>query len=251
MKLAGKVAVVTGSGQGLGRAYALYLAKEGASVGIVDLNGEKAEQVAGEIRATGGRAIAVRCDITREEETLRMAQAVLAEFGRIDVLINNAALFSTLQIGPFMELKLPEWNAVLAVQLNGMFLCTQAVIPIMEKQGGGKIINITSGTIFTGKVGYVHYLTSKAGVVGFTRALAKELGPSNITVNTLSPGAVVTEVQRETVSEERWQFIIKSQALRRKGTTDDLAKVAVFLASPESDWITGQMINVDGGMSLY
>ena len=247
MRLAEKVAIITGAGQGIGRAFAHKFAQEGAHVVIADVQEDKAKQVAQEVQALGVEGVAVKVDVSAFESVRAMVNQTIAHFGRIDTIINNAAIFSTVKMKPFDEITVAEWNQMLAVNLTGTFLCCQSVASHMRERQQGRIINISSSTVLMGRPLYAHYVTSKAGVIGLTRVLANELGSSNITVNAIMPGSTETEVTRETVSPEQAKALIDAQAIHRRGTTDDLMGVAVFLASEESGFITGQTITVDGG----
>jgi 3-oxoacyl-[acyl-carrier protein] reductase len=250
MRLKDKVIIITGAGQGIGRAFALHFAQEGAIVFVADIQEEKATAVVQEIRTLGGQAEALKVDVSDFESVRAMAQQTIAAYGRIDVLINNAAIFSTIKMKPFDEITLSEWNALMAVNLTGTFLCCQAVAPSMRNRRQGRIINISSSTVLMGRPWYAHYVTSKAGVVGLTRALARELGTYNITVNAIMPGSTETEITRETVNSDQAKALIEAQSLHRRGTPQDLIGAAVFLASDESAFITGQTIAVDGGLNF-
>lgn len=247
MRLKEKVAIITGAGQGIGRAFALRFAQEGSHVVIADLQHDRAEQVAQEIRASGAKAAAIRVDVSQSESISMMVKQTLDQFGHIDILVNNAAIFSTISMKPFEEISLTEWNTLMAVNLTGTFLCCQAVSPSMRERQHGRIINISSATVLMGRPFYAHYVTSKAGVIGLTRTLANELGADNITVNAIMPGSTETEVKRDTVKPVQAQAIIASQAIHRRETPQDLVGVAVFLASDESSFMTGQTLVVDGG----
>jgi 3-oxoacyl-[acyl-carrier protein] reductase len=189
--------------------------------------------------------------VSDEENTRALARTVSERYGRIDVLINNAAIFSTIITKPMEEIGVEEWNRVTDVNLRGVFLCSKAVVPYMKAQKNGKIINISSATVFMGKPYYIHYVTSKAGVIGFTRALARELGEFNINVNCITPGYTRTEIPRGTTTEEQLRKIIDHQCIKRIGTPQDLVGAMIFLASEESDFISGQIVNVDGGDNLH
>ncbi len=252
MRLKNKVAVVTGGGVGIGRAYCLGLAKEGAKVVVADIQEAEAKKVAGEIEQQGGEAFAVAVDVTSLEKTRAMAEAALKKYGRIDILVNNAALYSAIKKKPFAEISEEEWDRVMAVNVKGLFLCVQAVYPAMKEQKKGKIVNISSGTVIGGTPFFLHYVTSKAGVIGFTRALARELGGDNICVNAITPGLTISGPQQEGVlTPEQLQDRRKKRSFQRDQKPDDLVGTVVFLASDDSDFITGQTINVDGGANMY
>lgn len=250
MKLEDKVAIITGAGQGIGRAYALRFVQEGARVVIADIQEEKAHSVEQEVQNAGGDGIAVKVDVADSDSVREMVDQTIERFGRVDVLINNAAIFATIKMKPFEEITLDEWNRIIAVNLTGSFLCCQAVAPHMRERKQGRIINISSGVVLMGRPYYAHYVASKAGIIGLTRALANELGGDNINVNTITPGPTETEVPRETVTPEQAKAMIEAQAIHRRETPEDLVGVAVFLASEDSRFITGQVINVDGGLNF-
>jgi 3-oxoacyl-[acyl-carrier protein] reductase len=245
------VAIVTGGGQGLGRAFALALANAGHPVAVADINGDSAERVAGELRDGGGQAIAAAVDVTDEDSVARMVRGVTEGLGAPQVLLNNAAVFSTLAMKAVTEISLEEWDRVVRVNLGGTFLCCRAVVAPMREAGYGKIINISSASVWAARPGYPHYIASKAGVVGLTRALASELGAMGIRVNAITPGSTKTEVERATITNEARDAMAASTALRRVQVADDLVGTVLFLASPASDFITGQTINVDGGYAFH
>jgi NAD(P)-dependent dehydrogenase (short-subunit alcohol dehydrogenase family) len=249
MRLKDKVVIVTGGAVGIGRAYALGLAAEGARVVVADVVDPKPAVEA--IEARGGQALGVECDVAREADTLRLATETLNRFGRIDVLVNNAAVYAVLQRRSFMEIPVEEWDRVMAVNLRGLFLCARAVFPAMKAQGKGKIINISSGTFFRGIPHFIHYTTSKGGVVGFTRSLARELGEFGIRVNAVAPGLTMSGRNEATTDEQVRQFNVRSRMLQRTEVPEDVVGTVVFLASDESDFITGQTILVDGGSSVH
>ena len=251
MKFKEKVVIITGAGQGIGRAYAHAFAKEGAKVVIAEINETNGQAVAKEITKEGFEAVGIRTDVSDAESVDGMVKAVVEKYGRIDVLVNNAALFATVKMKPFWEISVGEWDKVMAVNLRGMFLCCKAVAPIMKAQKQGKIINISSGTALMGRPYYLHYVTSKAGVIGFTRALARELGDWNINVNSVSPGSVETEVPRESVTPEQAKALIAQQCIKKREVPQDLVGIVMFLASDEANFITGQLFNVDGGLNMY
>jgi 3-oxoacyl-[acyl-carrier protein] reductase len=248
-RLASRVVLVTGAAQGLGRAFAHRLVAEGAVVAVADRNLKGAEAVVDELGAD--RALAVEVDVADEASVQAMAAAVLKRWNRLDVLVNNASIFSGIAMKPFEEISVAEWDELMAVNVKGAFLCARAAAPIMKSAGYGKIVNISSATVWIGRPFYLHYVTSKAALIGMTRALSRELGPFNVTVNALTPGATETEVPRQTVTAEQSQQIIAGQAIKRREVPADLVGTVVFLSSSDSDFITGQTINVDGGAAFH
>jgi 3-oxoacyl-[acyl-carrier protein] reductase len=247
--LEGKVAIVTGGARGIGKAFCLRMAEEGAEVVAVDILDEQAQQTAEEIRTKGGSAIPLRIDITSEEDTLRMAAETVKQFGRIDILVNNAAMVYGITRKPFMEIPVAEWDKLIAVNLRGPFLCCRAVFPQMEKQGKGKIINIASEAPFTGSKNYIHYVTSKGGIIGFTRALAAEVGQYGIRVNAIAPGLTDTEAARTLFDFAKYN--VSRISLGRLGQPDDLVGAIIFLSSDDSDFITGQTLVIGGGRYMH
>lgn len=245
--LRNKVIVITGAAQGIGRVLAHAFAGEGAVAIIADRDAAKAEQTAKDVRDAGGQATAVQVDVGEASSVDAMVRAVEAGHGAIDVLINNAALFSTLKMQPFEEIPLDIWETVLRVNITGPFLCAKAVVPGMRALKFGRIINISSGAVTLGRPNYLHYTTSKAALIGMTRSMARELGPAGITVNAVLPGSVETEIPRETVTPEAKRRIVEMQCIPRGQTPEDLVGVMLFLASGASGFITGQSITVDGG----
>jgi len=250
MRLKDRVAIVTGSARGLGKAYALRLAKEGAKVVVADILDGK--ETVDAITALGGEALHVKTDVTSEESTQQLARTVVERFGRIDILVNNAALFADLVKKPFWEIPASEWDKVMAVNLKGPFLCAKAVYPQMKKQGKGKIINVASGTFYKGLPLFLHYVVSKGGNVAITRSMAREVGDAGINVNCIAPGYTETEVLKENPQDPPDVIKMASAArcIKRPETPDDLTGTIVFLSSDDSDFITGQTIIVDGGSAL-
>ena len=254
MRLKDRVAIVTGGGHGIGRTYALGLAGEGAKVVIAEIDAKAADEVAKEIEAQGGQALAVPTDVSTEESTQAMAHRTMDRFGGIDVLVNNASIFATVPMSRvgFEDISIEEWDRLMAVNLKGPWLCCRAVVPYMRQRGKGKIINISSGTIMDGGGGTrAHYVASKAGVMGLTRTLAQELGKDNICVNTLAPGSTLSEVDPSPEVLAFRQRTAAGRALKRVERPDDLVGTVLFLASDDADFITGQMILVDGGDKMH
>ena len=252
MRLEKQVIIVTGGGLGIGKAYCERLASEGASIVVADINREAAEAVAAELRAAESDAIAVSTDVRDEQSTAQMAKAVLKRFGHIDGLVNNAGMYQRPAVtrGPFEEISVAEWDQVMSVNLRGVFLCSKAVVPQMKRQGRGKIVNISSGTVFSGTPRFAHYVTSKAGVIGFTRVLAKELGEWNINVNAVAPGLTLSLDDESEEMIQYHQTRAGQRALKRLETPQDLVGTVAFLCSPDSDFMTGQTLVVDGGSAL-
>ncbi len=243
----GRAVIVTGAGQGIGRTYALEFARAGASVTVADLDGNNAAAVADEIAADGGCSCSVRCDVGDPDSTRAMAERALAAFGRIDVLINNAALFTPLGRCGFEDIALDEWDAVMRVNVTGSMLCARAVLPAMRAARWGRIVNISSSTVPLGLPYFMHYVTSKAAVIGMTRAMARELGSDGITVNAILPGLIETEVDNPGRTDVVRQKILDIQCVKFLGEPANLVGMMLFLASPASGYLTGQSIAVDGG----
>ena len=246
MKARDKVAIITGAGQGLGRAYALRLAKEGAKIVVAELNADKGRAVAVE-----AKGIFVHTNVAHEASVQAMARQAVDAYGRIDILVNNAAIFSTLKMRPFWEIPVAEWDELMAVNLRGVWLTAKAVVPQMRKQGSGRIVNISSSVVWMGRPNYLHYVASKGAVVAMTRAMAKELGEFGINVNAITPGATYTEVPREPVTPEQREAIVRAQSIKRAAAPQDLEGTVVFLCSDDAAFITGQTINVDGGLNFH
>jgi len=246
--VAGRVVIVTGGGRGIGRVYCEAFARAGMRVVLADIHGEEAERAAASIRAGGGQAVAVRTDISRAQDTAAMAQAAVREFGGIDALVNNASMMSALGRRPWTEIPEEEWDRVMAVDLRGLFLCCRAVHPHMVKRGKGKIVNVSSGRVLEGTPNRLHYTTAKAGVIGFTRALARELGADRINVNVILPGLTLSDTQ---VASSQAGYISdeynRRRALARAQYPEDLVGTVLYLLSDAADFVTGQSLVVDGG----
>jgi 3-oxoacyl-[acyl-carrier protein] reductase len=247
--IAGKTAIVTGGGHGIGEAYCIALANEGAKVAVVDLDLPAAEQVAHTIEDIGGMAIALQTDVSSETSTREMAKQTAEKLGSVDILINNASIFEQVPMSRvgFMEVSVEEWDRLMAVNLKGPWLCARAVFPYMREQGKGKIINVSSGTIYGGNATRPHYVASKSGVVGLTRNLARELGEFGINVNCIVPGSTLTSDLPEGGDLGTRERAVSGRAIKRIQVPEDLVGTAVFLSSDASDFITGQLLTVDGG----
>lgn len=241
-RLSGKVAIVTGAARGIGRAIALALAAEGARVAIADIDLDQATAAARDSDA----AFPVYVDVADAASVAQMVDAVAQHLGGIDILVNNAALWGTLQRRPFWEIPFDEWDRVMAVNARGAFLCSSAVLPYMRRRGKGKIILIGSAAIWSARSRLAHYVSSKAALIGLARSMASELGPDRICVNVVHPGPTDTGVPVQT--REWLQQRSQMRAIQRVQVPDDIVGAVVFLASDDSDFITGQQLIVDGGM---
>ena len=246
MKLEGKVALVTGGAQGIGRAIAVALAREGAKVVISDINLEKAEETSREIVATGREALAVRGNVAEAKDAEAMVQRALDQFGRLDILVNNAGITRDQVL---LRMKEEDWDLVLGVNLKGAFHLTKAVLRPFLKQKTGKIINIASVTGQMGNAGQSNYASSKAGLIGFTKSVAREYAKRNILVNAVAPGFIDTAMSQAIPQKER-EFLIQQIPVERLGSAEDIAEAVLFLAGPGADYITGQVLNVNGGMYM-
>ncbi len=245
--ITGKVIIVTGAAQGIGRILAEAFAGSGAHVAVCDVQGDKAEAAAGAIQAHGGSAKAFAVDVTNPAAISAMVEALQGAHGRIDVLINNAGLYTTLGRRPFHELDLAEWEKVLGVNVTGPFLCAKAVAPAMIDAGWGRIVNVSSSTVALGVPRLTHYVASKAALIGMTRSMARELGGHGVTVNAVLPGLTETGEANPAVNEARRRELVESQSIPRKQVPQDLVGVMHFLASDASAFMTGQSLLVDGG----
>jgi 3-oxoacyl-[acyl-carrier protein] reductase len=253
MRLANKVAIITGAAHGIGKAYAQRFAEEGAHVVIADIDEQSGDAVAKTLSAAKLSAWSRTTDVRSYSSIEGLVRETVGKFGRIDVLLNNAAIYVTQKLwkGPVEELALEEWDRVIEVNLKGVFLCSKAVIPIMKRQQNGKIINIASGTFFSGSGNMPHYTTAKGGVVALTRVMARQLGGWNINVNCMTPGSTMSE---ENVTEdvlERRENSVNKRSFKRVETPADIVGTALFLASSDSDFMTGQLLVVEGGGVMY
>lgn len=249
MRFDGKAAIVTGAGQGIGRAIALSLAKEGAAVALADIVAERAKSAVAEIEHHGGRAMAVKVDVTKRQEVNQMVQEVLKAFGKVDILVNNVGL-STLQ--SFMENTEDYWDEIIAINLKGVILCSRAALDDMIKRKYGKIVNITSTAGIRGAPGQVVYSATKAGVIGFTRALAREVVSFNINVNCVAPGPTDTPLWKRAVQErpDLTDTIKATVPMGRAGLPEEVAASVLFLASDEAGWMVGQTLSASGGFVM-
>jgi NAD(P)-dependent dehydrogenase (short-subunit alcohol dehydrogenase family) len=245
--LEGKVAIVTGAARGIGRAIASGLAEAGARIVVADVQG--AEEAA----ASFAGGVGLEVDVASEDGVERLAEETVQRCGSIDVLVNNAGLYASLPMRPFGEIPLAEWRQVMDVNVASMFLTCRAVVPVMRARGGGRIVNISSGTPFRGVPFLLHYVTSKGAIVAFTRALAKELGADGITVNCVAPGFTMSDGVREhpEVVERLRDVSIAARTIQRDQEPEDVVGAVVYLASPAADFVTGQTIVIDGGQTFH
>jgi NAD(P)-dependent dehydrogenase (short-subunit alcohol dehydrogenase family) len=245
--LDGKVAIVTGAAQGIGRAIADGLAAAGARVVVADLRG--AEEAAQSYED----GVAVTVDVSKEDEVQRLVDETVARCGGVDILVNNAGLFASLEMRPFDQIPLDEWRQVMDVNVASMFLTCRAAVPVMRERGGGRIVNISSGTVFRGVPFLLHYVTSKGAIVAFTRALAKELGKDNVLVNCVAPGFTMSAgvEAHPAVIEKLRDVSIAARTLQRDQLPEDVVGAAVYFCGPGSEFVTGQTIVIDGGQTFH
>jgi 3-oxoacyl-[acyl-carrier protein] reductase len=246
MSLSQRVAFVTGASQGIGRTIALRLAKEGASLAVAARNQEKLNELVNEVTSAGGKAAAFPVDVADEEQIKSAVKAAIAQFGKIDILVNNAGITRDQLV---MRMKRADWDAVLQTNLTSAYTCIQQVIPSMLKQRWGRIINITSVFGQMGQAGQANYAASKAGLIGLTMAIAREVGSRNITSNAVAPGFIETAMTA-TLGDEFKQNAVKQIPLGRVGTPEDVAAAVAFLASDDASYITGHVLSVNGGMLM-
>jgi 3-oxoacyl-[acyl-carrier protein] reductase len=249
----GKVVVVTGGGNGIGRAYCQGIAKEGGALVVADVDGAAAQAVVKAITDSGGKALGVEVDVADSAGCQLMSKKALARFGKIDGLINNAAIFMSVPVtkGGWQDIDEQEWDRVMAVNVKGLWLTSRAVVPAMQQRKQGSIVNISSNMAFHGGLTMMHYVTSKAAVVGFSRVLARELGPDNIRVNTLAPGATMSEEQTTEAALKNYERSASTRILKRIEQPEDLVGTALYLLSDLSTFVTGQTILVNGGAVLH
>lgn len=252
LSIEGQVVIVTGGGKGIGRVYCRELAKAGCKVVAADIDDAANAETVAEIRDAGGEAIAATTDVSDEAATEEMAARTIEAFGRIDGLINNASLMSVLERRDWFKIPVDEWDRVQEVNMRGVFLCCKAVFPQMQKQKSGSIVNISSGRFWHGTPNRLHYSTSKAGVIGLTRSLAREIGPDNIRVNAITPGFTLSDTQISSSGEYAQNNAPPSdRCIQRHQYPEDLCGAVMFLLSPGANFISGQTINVDGGQQMH
>ena len=246
MRLKGKVALVTGGARGIGKSIIIEMAREGCDLVVSDIDLDGAAETAKEVEAMGQKAIAVRNDVSSSQDVENMVKSAVEAFGKIDILVNNAGITRDALLIRMSE---SDWDRVMDINLKGPFLCTKAVLRLMMKQRSGKIINMASVVGVSGNAGQANYAASKAGLIGFTKSIAKEAASRNIQVNVIAPGFIETEMTDHLPDTVKTWFI-ENSPIKRPGKPEEVARIAVFLASSDSDYITGQVIHVDGGMLM-
>ncbi len=249
-KFDGRVAIITGAGRGIGQAYAKSLAEEGAKICVTDII--DTDNTVNIIKQAGGDAIGVQANVLDKDQIDAMVGTTIETYGKVDIMVTNAALFADLEQKSFMDISEDEWDRVMQVNTRGVFTCAKAVVPEMRKNQYGKIVNIASGTVFKGTPMLLHYVSSKGAMIAFTRALARELGDDNICVNALAPGLTMSE---KVIGQEQWESIkdanAASRAIKRAELPEDLVGAMKFLCSSDSDFMTGQTMLVDGGSAMH
>ena len=253
LSVEGRVIIVTGGGKGIGKVYCRELSKAGARIVVADIDHDANEDTVAEILGSGGEGITATTDVADEQQTLEMARKAKEKFGRIDGIVNNASLMSVLERRDWKLIPGDEWDRVMEVNLRGIFLCCRAVFPYMKEQGGGKIVNISSGRFWNGAPNRLHYSTSKAGVIGLTRSLAREVGPDNICVNAITPGFTLSDTQIASSSDAyaKTNAPPEDRCIQRHQYPEDLVGAVMFFLSSGSDFISGQTLNVDGGQQMH
>ena len=251
--LDGKVVIVTGGGHGIGRAYCLGIAREGGAAVVADIDEKAADGVAKAIKDSGGKSLAMKVDVANFSSCKEMAQKTLDAHGKIDGLVNNAAIFMSVpaEKGSWQEITEEAWDRIMAVNVKGLWLSSRAVVPAMQQRKQGSVVNISSNMAFNGGLTMMHYVTSKAAVVGFSRVLARELGPDNIRVNTLAPGATMSEEKATESALKNYERSASTRILKRIEQPEDLVGTALYLLSDLSTFVTGQTILVNGGAVLH
>ena len=251
--LDGKVVIVTGGGHGIGKAYCLGIAREGGAAVVADIDGQGAEGVAKAIQDSGGKALATKVDVSSFASCQEMAQKTLDAYGKIDGLVNNAAIFMSVpaEKGTWQEITEEAWDRIMAVNVKGLWLCSRAVVPAMQQRKQGSVVNISSNMAFNGGLTMMHYVVSKAAVVGFSRVLARELGGDNIRVNTLAPGATMSDENVTDETLKHYDRTASTRILKRVEQPEDLVGTALYLLSDLSTFVTGQTILVNGGAVLH
>jgi len=248
-RLEGRVAIVTGGGRGIGVSYCKALAEEGAKVVVSDI--VDTERTVNIIKQAGGETFGIHCDVTKTAEIKAMVAKTIETYGKLDILVNNAALFADLRMKSFLEIDEAEWDNMMEINTRGVFSCAKAAVPEMKKNGYGKIVNIASSTVHKGVPMMLHYVASKGAVMAFTRSLAREVGDDGINVNALAPGLTISE---KVVEDEQWTPLrdrnVDSRAIKREQVPEDLIGTMIFLCSSDSDFMTGQTVVTDGGSAM-
>ena len=248
-RLDNKVAVITGAAQGIGAEFARAFAAEGARIVSADI--ADSSVIVAEINEAGGEALGLKADITDNDSLEKMVADTEEAFGPIEILINNAAMFAALELKPMSKISEDEWDLMMRINVRGLWQTTKALVPSLQRNGRGKIVNISSGTVHKGPPGQLHYVASKSAVLGMSRSMARELAPDNITVNTISPSLTMSEgVLANPAWEPFRKNVVGSRVIQRDMLPNDLVGAALFLSTPDSDFITGQSINVDGGVQM-